>query len=263
MSDTSTTAPTAAMWVTALRRSHERLAELVAPLDDAAVRGRSYDTEWSIADVASHLGSQAEIFGLILEAGLTGGPAPTGADFGPVWDVWNAKQPAEQVADSLTADAAFLDRLERLTESEREGFSVTAFDAERDLPTVLSMRHTEHAVHTWDIAVALDPTAVIAPDAVELLVDRLGPVAARSGRPSEVASPPLRVRTAEPARELVVAVAPEVSVSVAEGSAEADIEMPAESFVRLVYGRLDNDHTPGGIQGEERIPLLRHVFPGF
>jgi uncharacterized protein (TIGR03083 family) len=254
--------PTTSTWITALRRSHERLAELVAPLDETAVQGRSYDTEWSIADVASHLGSQAEIFGLILEAGLTGGPAPTGDDFGPIWGVWNAKQPAQQVADSLSANAAFLDRLERTSESERDGFTVNAFDTQRDLPTVLSMRYAEHAIHTWDIAVALDPAAVLAPEAVELLVDRLGPVAARSGRPSEVGSPPLRVRTAEPARELAVAVAPTVSVSEAEGFAEADIVLPAESFVRLVYGRLDTDHTPNGIQGEERIPLLRSAFPG-
>jgi uncharacterized protein (TIGR03083 family) len=254
--------PDTPTWIAALRHSHDRLAEVVTPLDESAVKGQSYDSDWSIADVASHLGSQAEIFGLILEAGLTGGPAPTGADFGPIWDVWNAKQPAEQVTDSLAADAAFLHRLEHTSRSERDGFTVNAFGMDVDLPTLLSMRYAEHAIHTWDIAVALDPAALVAPQAVELLVDRLETVAARSGRPSEVASPPLRVRTAEPAREVVVGVAPEVFVSEAEEFAEADIVLPAESFVRLVYGRLDVDHTPSGIQGDERIPLLRTVFPG-
>jgi uncharacterized protein (TIGR03083 family) len=255
MADTAT-------WIRAVRSSFDRFAGLLSPLTPAEVEGPSYNRDWTIADTASHLGSQAEIFGLILEAGLTGGPAPTGADFGPIWDVWNAKQPAEQVTDSLAADAAFLHRLEHTSRSERDGFTVNAFGMDVDLPTLLSMRYAEHAIHTWDIAVALDPAALVAPQAVELLVDRLGRVAALSGRPSEVASPPLRVRTAEPARELVVGVAPEVFVSEAEEFAEADIVLPAESFVRLVYGRLDDDHTPSGIQGDERIPLLRSVFPG-
>ncbi len=255
--------PDSASWITAVRRSHERFAELVAPLDDEAVQGRSYDAEWSIADVASHLGSQAEIFGLIVEAGLTGGPAPGGAEFGPIWDVWNAKAPGDQVADSVTANAALLDRLEQASEAEREAFQVNAFGMDLDLPGVLAMRYSEHAVHTWDVAVALDPAAVIPPDAVEILVDLLGPTAARSGRPTEVAGPPVRVRTVDPARELVLSVAPAVSISAAEEFSEPDLALPAEAFVRLVYGRLDHDHTPSDIEGEERIPLLRNVFPGF
>ncbi len=124
------------------------------------------------------------------------------------------------------------------------------------------MKYSEHAVHTWDIEVALDPGAVVDADAVELLVDRLGPLAARAGRPSEVASPPVRVRTTDPERELIVAVAPAVAVSEAKEFADPDLVLPAEAFLRLVYGRLDVDHTPDGILGEERIPLLRNVFPG-
>jgi len=40
-----------------------------------------------------------------------------------------------------------------------------------------------------------------------------------------------------------------------------DLELPAEAFVRLVYGRLDPDHTPR-VDGDFDLESLRHVFPG-
>jgi hypothetical protein len=44
---------------------------------------------------------------------------------------------------------------------------------------------------------------------------------------------------------------------------EPDLSMPAEAFVRLVYGRLDPDHAPAGVEGDERLlEQLRAVFPG-
>jgi hypothetical protein len=38
--------------------------------------------------------------------------------------------------------------------------------------------------------------------------------------------------------------------------------MPSEAFVRLVYGRLDPDHTPVGVESPE-LDSLRRLFPGF
>ena len=63
-------------WIGALRRSHDRLQALVEPLGLSQLEQRSYASEWSIAQVLSHLGSQAEIFGGFLEAGLTGQDPP-------------------------------------------------------------------------------------------------------------------------------------------------------------------------------------------
>lgn len=58
-------------WISALRHSHDRLRAAVEPLGLDQLEQRSYASEWSIAQVLSHLGSQAEIFGLFLDAGLT------------------------------------------------------------------------------------------------------------------------------------------------------------------------------------------------
>ena len=43
--------------------------------------------------------------------------------------------------------------------------------------------------------------------------------------------------------------------------ADADLELPAEAFARLVYGRLDADHTPSGEYGPA-LDLFRGIFPG-
>ena len=57
-------------WISALRHSHDRLRASVQSLGPDQLAQRSYPSEWTIAQVLSHLGSQAEIFGLILAAGL-------------------------------------------------------------------------------------------------------------------------------------------------------------------------------------------------
>jgi hypothetical protein len=86
-----------------------RLAAVVGPLTaEEAAAGPSYDDDWSIAQVLSHLGSGAEIFGLILDAGRRGEDAPGMEQFQQVWDRWNAKSPEEQARDGVAADAAFL-----------------------------------------------------------------------------------------------------------------------------------------------------------
>ncbi len=41
----------------------------------------------------------------------------------------------------------------------------------------------------------------------------------------------------------------------------ADIEITADAFARLVYGRLDPEHTPHNEQGHV-LDVLRRVFPG-
>ncbi len=63
----------------------------------------------------SHLGSGAEITLAGLEAALTGADG-RGPDFNQsVWDRWNAKSPAEQAADFVTANEALVSRYETST----------------------------------------------------------------------------------------------------------------------------------------------------
>src|ERR1035438_8437439 len=107
----------ARVWIAALRNSHDRLAALAGPLTPEQLRGQSYCTDWSIAQVLSHLGSGAEISTLMLESALAGTPLDREA-FAPIWETWNSKSPEAQAADALTSDEEYVRRLEGLTDDE-------------------------------------------------------------------------------------------------------------------------------------------------
>jgi uncharacterized protein (TIGR03083 family) len=252
-------------WLRAVRRSHDRLAGLVSGLDAAGVRRQSYAKDWTIAQVLSHLGSQAEIFGLFLDAGLTGSEPPAQAAFGPIWDTWNARTPQSQTLDSVTANEALVARLESLSADELTGFRLALFGMDLDAAGLLRMRLSEHALHTWDVAVALDPAARVAQDAVELLIGGLGEMAARAGRPSP--SPAvIAVTTTGPAREFTLDTGGVRMVPRDGGAAaSASLDLTAEALVRLVYGRLDEPQlAPGEARaGNAGLADLEAVFPGF
>jgi len=248
-------------WVRALRASHDRLAGLVAGLDGDGLRAQSYDTEWSIADVLSHLGSGAEINALYVDAAANGGEPPSRDAFPGIWDTWNARSPEEQAARSVEANEALVSRIESLTPEQRAAFQVQMFGpVPMDLVGFLSMRLSEHAVHTWDVAVALDPAARVAQDAVELLVDTAPRLAGFIGKKAP-APVTVAVTTANPERAFTLDTG---GVSVLPAGAEtttASVSLPAESFIRLVSGRLDDgtELTTSGVTLAE----LKSVFPGF
>lgn len=254
MTDTGT-------WIRAVRSSHERLTGIVRPLSEADVERPSYASAWSIADTVSHLGSQAQILGLMLDAGLTGRPAPGGDVFTTIWDRWNALVPIDQVRQGVEADAALVSRVEQTSDDQRESFSLTAFGRELDLADLLAMRLAEHAVHTWDVAVALDAAATVAPEAVDLLVDELPVTVTRAGR-ARPGAEPVDVVTTDPPRTFVLDAGDRVTLQPSAEVGPDPLELPAEALLRLVYGRLDPDHTPAGVD-EARLVGLRTVFPGF
>src|SRR3954471_2479776 len=98
-------------YLDALRSSVERLRNLAAPMPEQQLTGRAYPTEWTVAQVLSHLGSGAVITQRRLEDALAG--QDTLDDFAPsVWDAWNAKSPVAQRDDAIAADTALIARLE-------------------------------------------------------------------------------------------------------------------------------------------------------
>jgi uncharacterized protein (TIGR03083 family) len=246
--------------VTTLRSSVSRLQEVVARLDDADVTRRAYPSEWTVADVLSHLGSGAVITLRRLEAALTGVPTPD--DFAPrVWDEWNARTPVAQRDDALAADAALLARLESVTAEEAGRLTFALGPMSLDFSEFVGMRLNEHALHVWDVEVVDDPAATLPQQAAEFVVDNLGLIARFTGRPTGD-STTITVATTDPVRVFAVALETD-SVTFGPGSdaGSTDLELPAEAFVRLVYGRLDPEHTPPGEHGAA-LEVLRRVFPG-
>jgi len=252
------------LWIRALRTSHERLKKATEPLVPDAVETPSLASEWTVAQVHSHLGSQAEIFGAILSAAAEGSDLPGPEAFPPVWDVWNARTPLEQVTESVTANEAFVRQAEGLSETQLDELQFAMFGMDLDMAGFLQMRLGEHAVHTWDVTGALDPGATISADAVDLLIDAVPDLAHRVGKPSEK---PWRIRviTTAPARDLALSVGDAVTIEPwSEGPSDGVLRLPAEAFVRLVYGRLDDAHAPKIDFEAEGFTLdsLREVFPG-
>jgi uncharacterized protein (TIGR03083 family) len=250
-------------WLRSVRRSHERLAAQVGELPVSAYSDPSYDDEWSIAQVLSHLGSQAEIFSLFVEAGLEGTEAPSQSAFGPIWDRWNNKTAAEQVADSIAANEALLARLEGLDSEQLTAFRLEMFGMDLDITGLLRMRLSEHAVHSWDVAVTIDPSAEVTADAVELLIDGLPDLAARAGKPTDGIEP-IAVSTTTPERHFLL-VPEGVRLEPASDGATHSVELPAEAFLRLLYGRLDESHPAHGDVHTSGVTVdeLRSLFPGF
>jgi uncharacterized protein (TIGR03083 family) len=236
----------------ALAASAGRLAALVAQLSPDQLRQPSYCDEWSVADVLSHLGSGAVI---------TRGRLDGEVDPQPIWDTWNAKNSDDQAADALRADDALLERLAALSPEEQDSlhFAMGPFDL--DLVTYLGMRLSEHVLHTWDVAVSVDPGVALPDDAAGMVVDGVSMIVGFAGKPTGVERT-INVQTSGPSRRLQLVLGPD-AVALVPASDDPDLTLPTEALVRLIYGRLDPDHTPA-IDGDPAIlDELRQVFPGF
>lgn len=244
-----------------LSESVEHLGDIAAALDPSEYTSPAYPSEWTIADTFSHLGSGAAISRQRFEDSVAhreGDPEFNTS----VWDEWNAKSPASQVADCLLSDAALLSTLEGATNEQRDAFRLSMGPFSFDFDGMVGLRLSEHVLHTWDIEVARLPSAELPTDAANAILDGVqfivGRTAKLTGETWRVA-----VRTIDPPREFVLNLGTDTAELI-ESSFEgpADLELPAESFVRLIYGRLDEAHNPAAVRGDVVVDL-RHVFPGF
>jgi hypothetical protein len=130
-----------------------------------------------------------------------------------------------------------------------------AFDA------FIGLRVNEHAMHTWDIEVALDPAAVIPREVASLVIDNLELIARFTAKPTGDTAT-ITVATTGPQRSFIVQLEPDSAALVpTAATAMVDVELTAEAFARLVYGRLDPEHTPQRDHGRA-LDFLRSVFPG-
>lgn len=245
-----------------LRGSHDRLAVFVAAADDADLVRASAAADWTVAEVLSHLGSQAEIFSQILEATLRGVDPPGRESFPPIWDAWNARSPRAQAEESVSANAGFIERFAALDTAQIDGFRVALFGRDLDAAGFLRMRVSEHALHAWDVLVAFDESATVEPAAVRALLPGLGDLIARVGKPTE-ARTVVAVRASDPDSQHTLQLGETVRLTPgAPAAADGSLQLAAEQLLRLAYGRLDLDS--GGVQLSGVAPeQLRSTFRGF
>ncbi len=246
-----------------LHTSVATLADLVASLDDEDLTRRAYPAEWTVADTLSHLGSGAEITAGLVGFAREGVAAPDDFMSG-IWDVWNAKSPRAQADDLLEADRALMEVLDSVDAAEAATLRLDLGEG-TDFGSFVGHRRDEHVVHTWDVAVVFDPTVPLAPDAVGQMIDSLGPAAQMSGKPVPDERTVI-VHTFDPPRTLRLELGPDAVLLEPESRPDRSLDelhLPGEALIRLVYGRLDADHTPDGVGGTADLDELRGLFTGF
>jgi uncharacterized protein (TIGR03083 family) len=250
-------------WIAALRAAQNELVSIVEPLTPEQLEQPSYHS-WTITEVLSHLGSQAEIFYGWLEAAVSHSePAPQ-ESFQAIWDAWSARTPEQTEKDALSYNERSVRRYESLSDEELAHLHLSLFGMEIDAARLAQMRLSEVTLHIWDIEVALDPTARLLPGSVDLIVDALALTAQFAGKPRGK-SFRLHVRTSGPERDFLLEVGDAVRISAWNGEqVDGELRIPAEAFVRLVYGRHEAEHMPRVEITAPDLTLddVRAVFPG-
>jgi uncharacterized protein (TIGR03083 family) len=254
--------------IAALRSEHDDLASLVPSLSTEQLTGPSGASDWTVADVLSHLGSGAEIMLATFRTALGDAEAP-GPDFNQgVWDRWNALSPQEQAAGWLGSDEALVAALEAVPEARHDDLPVKLAFLPEPLPLAgfAAMRLSEVAQHGWDVRAGVDPAAALIEPSAQLLAEHLSgglgfmlgfigkPASAREHAVIEISKTPYRIVLDDAAR-----------LTTEARSATATFDGPLEAAMRLVYGRLGPRFTPAGLDVSGNITLdeLRAAFPGF
>lgn len=253
----------------ALRSGHDRLASLVRGLGTADLTRRSGAAQWDVSQVLSHLGSGAEI-GLAVLDGALDGTGLADADFNKsVWARWDAMSPGERAEGFLSANEALVARYENLDTQTREELRISLgfLPMPMDVATVAGLRLSELTFHTWDVEVAFDPAAVLAPAATGPLLDQSGLLIGRLGKADAVDGRPIRLatRTTAPVRSFGLDLGDAVTLGDEPAEPDAVLSAPAEWWLRLTSGRHAPAYTPTNVTltGDAlTLDDLRRVFPG-
>lgn len=256
--------------IAVLRKGHDELAGFVAGLTDDDLVRPSGASEWDVSQVLSHLGSGAEIGLAVLEAAVTGAPRP-GQEFNlGVWDRWNAMAPRARADGFVRANEILVERYESLDAETRETLHVDLgfLPAPVDVATAARMRLNEFALHSWDVRAGFDEGVTLPGDAAAVLLHGQPDLTGWIGKPEPLDGRESVVRVTTTGPDSVFALRLETPIKVdfdVPADPDGTLDLPAESWLRLVSGRLSPKHTPAGVTatGAADLDLLRRVFPGY
>jgi uncharacterized protein (TIGR03083 family) len=249
----------------ALRTLHDDLAARTLELGPDKLRERSYDTEWSVADVLSHIGSGAELGLHRLRTGLDGTPESNAE----VWAKWNARTPEQQAVEAIAAEEEYVAALEACDDSTLDGLRRQLAGLDLEAGQMLSLRVSEQAMHGWDIAVAFDEGATVPAVALPAIFDMLWMTLRFATQPYD-GELRVRILTTDPDRDDVLEiVGGETRLNPSDKNTDTEaldgeLQLPAEALLRLFYGRLDPRHTPPHKASDDiLLERLRGLFKGF
>lgn len=261
-----TDAPTLAdRIIETLRDHHDALVMLIPNLPDEQLEAPSGASEWTIAQVLSHLGSGAEIGRKPIA--VAAGEEVSAEDNQAIWARWDGSSPVEQAAGFVEHDGALLETLEGLSAEQRASLTVDLGFFPEPVPLVvpLGMRLNEVANHSWDVRVGLDPDAEVDGESAELLLELFaGPLSFMLGFSAKPELLEDDVRLAVPGGGLTVTDAVTVSSAAVVADPTATLTGPQGAVVRLLSGRLTPERSEGvEVEGNVGLDDLRQVFPGY
>jgi uncharacterized protein (TIGR03083 family) len=251
--------------IASLASHHTTLATVAEHLRDDQLTAPSGASEWTIAQVFSHLGSAAELGLPPLAAAVSGEPTPA-RDNQAVWDRWNAMPPGEQATGFVEHHARLVEFLTGLTPEQRDSARVDLGFLPEPVPlsTAVGMRLNEVAQHGWDVRVGLDPSATLDADAAVILLElysgELGFLLGFAAKADALDEP-----TEVEIGDYALVVGDSVEVRAGQTAPTAKFEGQPEAAVRLMGGRLTPARTPEGVRvaGNVSLDQLRRVFPGY
>lgn len=254
--------------IRALRSTHDEVAAVVRGLSEEELIGHSGASEWSLAQVLSHLGSGAELSLATLRAAVAAKPGPGQDVTQDVWNRWNALTPREQAVAFLAFDEELVTALEALPAEQRQTLRIELAFLPSPLPLAAyaGMRLNEAAQHGWDVRVALHPGAAISAETAVLLAEHfagdLSFLLGFTGKADALAQPAVIDILGS---GFALVIADTVSVTTSASLPTATFTGPLEAAIRLLGGRLTTQHTPGDVEVTGNVTLddLRRVFPGY
>ncbi|MFL6060674.1 MAG: maleylpyruvate isomerase family mycothiol-dependent enzyme [Marmoricola sp.] len=257
----------AARTIAALRTEHDTLAALVPTLTDDQLTGPSGASEWSCAQVLSHLGSGSEI-SLASLRGALGEAEPPADDFNQsVWARWDSSTPQEQRDGFLEHNLALVKALEALSDEQHATLQIKLgfLPAPISVASYAGMRLNEVAHHGWDVRVAGDAGAGLLGTSTDVLLDHVsGDLGFLLGFIGKADLAPEHV-VLDIGSSYRVLIDDTIGFGSATDEPTATFTGAPEAALRLLFGRLGPAYTPAGVEVVGNITLdeLRAVFPGF
>jgi len=268
--------------VQVLQSESERISQYLHGLPPTALSQPSACTEWQVQDVIAHLVGVAESYAGSVARGLQGDTAAPPGRL-PAGQATGALAAASIAQRSIAARQALGDRL------------LTAFDAandhlnsllaglqpaQRTLPcyhpggivkaqNFIELRLKELALHEWDIRAGLEPAAQVSAASLPAMLTTISEsIASGSLRWAFWSGPPLpapvryrfAVQGPGPSKSDLIVDGTTLRLEAA-GDARADVTVhcDTETFVRLVYGRLNLEAAVGAghltIEGDQQLGL--------
>jgi uncharacterized protein (TIGR03083 family) len=267
------TAPDYQQIVDAVRDEFNTLDRYLGSLAPERWRGPTACTEWDLTKLVSHLGSGAVLMLRMVRSGLEGTPPQTQEERQQVWGHFDSLAPEQLYREFQQANTDALTYLDQLPADQRER-RIPSFLGEVPAAVLLRARLAEISLHSWDVRVALDPTARLLFGSVGPLVDQtLGFVGRRSNAEAraELAGTVFELDLEGRNRRRIALVVNQDGVSVADpgqSSHRATLWLTGEAFVRLGAGRfaLEAAERDGelAVDGDRQAALkLNALFPGY